>query len=71
MRDLDRRPLTVSVSECAAVLGLSTAQVRRRLEDGRIPALRFGQGPWLISRRRFEAWLEEREDIGLRVAAGR
>ena len=48
---------TYTVPEAARLLGTGTAVVYRMLRAGEIPARRVGDR-WIISRRRFDAWLD-------------
>jgi excisionase family DNA binding protein len=49
--------LTVSVRECAAMLGIAPTHCYKQLEAGEIPARRLGTR-WIISRRRIEDFID-------------
>lgn len=50
-------PLTVSVEEAAAMLGVSPTSIYERLRAGEFPGFRVG-GRWVISRAQLQEWLE-------------
>jgi excisionase family DNA binding protein len=51
-------PAVYTVPEIAEMLALSLGTVYAMLRDGQIPARR-ARGKWVVSRRRFDAWLDE------------
>ena len=55
MSSTDRR--TYTPEEVARLLGLHLNSVYSMLKNGSLPAVRAGRR-WLISKRRFEAWLD-------------
>jgi excisionase family DNA binding protein len=54
-------PEVYTVKEVAALLGLSLGGAYALVTDGTIPAKKLG-GRWVISKKRFHAWLED-EDL--------
>jgi len=50
-------PLTYSVEEVAALLGIARGVAYESVRTGEIPATRVGRR-WLVPRRRFHAWLD-------------
>jgi excisionase family DNA binding protein len=50
-------PLTYTVRQVAALLGLSLGSAYTLVRDGTIPATRLG-GRWVIPRTRFHTWLD-------------
>lgn len=53
-------PLTYTVEEVAALLGIARGVAYESVRTGQIPATRVGRR-WLIPRRRFHAWLDGTE----------
>ena len=51
------QPLTYSVDEVTALLGIARGVAYESVRTGEIPATRVGRR-WLIPRRRFHAWLD-------------
>jgi len=60
-------PLTYSVDEVAELLGIARGVAYECVRNGSIPATRVGRR-WLVSRKRFHAWLE---GTGTASTAGR
>jgi excisionase family DNA binding protein len=60
-------PLTYSVDEVAELLGIARGVAYECVRNGSIPATRVGRR-WLVSRKRFHAWLE---GAGTASTAGR
>ncbi|MGL4743281.1 MAG: helix-turn-helix domain-containing protein [Dermatophilaceae bacterium] len=64
----ERRPdalrgrVTYTVSEVAALLGMSRANTYALLGTGEIPARRLGSR-WVIPRHRFHQWLDNDPDL--------
>jgi excisionase family DNA binding protein len=54
---IDTARLTYTVEEVATLLHVSRGMAYQHVRDGVIPAQRVGRR-WLISRRRFHAWLD-------------
>ncbi|MCF7550903.1 helix-turn-helix domain-containing protein [Pseudonocardia sp. WMMC193] len=54
---IDTARLTYTVEQVATLLDLSRGIAYQHVRDGVIPAQRVGRR-WLISRRRFHAWLD-------------
>jgi excisionase family DNA binding protein len=50
-------PLTYTVEEVAALLGIARGVAYESVRTGEIPATRVGRR-WLVPRRRFHAWLD-------------
>ena len=50
-------PLTYTVDQVAALLGIARGVAYESVRTGEIPATRVGRR-WLIPRKRFHAWLE-------------
>lgn len=50
-------PLTYTVEQVAALLGIARGVAYESVRTGEIPATRVGRR-WLIPRRRFHAWLD-------------
>lgn len=50
-------PLTYTVEEVAALLGIARGVAYESVRSGEIPATRVGRR-WLVPRRRFHAWLD-------------
>jgi excisionase family DNA binding protein len=59
-----RLPVYVSIGEAAEVMSVSTKTIRRRINDGAIPAYRFG-------RRNIRIRLEDLEAVSRRLPAVR
>ena len=57
--DIERE--TLSVSECAAFLGISTNHCYEKLFAGEIPARRLGK-KWLIGKTSLLDWLAKKEN---------
>ena len=53
-------PLTYSVDEVAALLGIARSVAYECVRNGSIPATRVGRR-WLVPRKRFHAWLDGTE----------
>jgi excisionase family DNA binding protein len=51
------QPLTYSVDEVAALLGIARGVAYESARNGSIPATRVGRR-WLVPRKRFHAWLD-------------
>lgn len=48
------------MTEVAALLSTSVAQVRSLVRSGELPAMRLGgRGQWRVERGRLEAWIDE------------
>lgn len=63
-----QRP-TITVAEAAELLGVSRWLVFQQISQGNLPHKRFGRRI-LISRSRFLAWLDERDDAPGRQVDG-
>lgn len=50
-------PLTYTVEEVAALLGIARGVAYESVRSGEIPATRVGRR-WLVPRKRFHAWLD-------------
>lgn len=50
-------PLTYTVDEVAALLGIARGMAYESVRNGSIPATRVGRR-WLVPRKRFHAWLD-------------
>ncbi|MEU2104300.1 helix-turn-helix domain-containing protein [Nocardia sp. NPDC019255] len=55
-------PVTYTVDEVAALLGVSRGNAYQFVNDGVIPAKRMGRR-WVISRKAFHAWLESSDNL--------
>ena len=53
----DEVPLTYTVDEVAALLGVARGVAYDNVRNGLIPAVRVGRR-WLVPRSRFHAWLD-------------
>ncbi|MDQ4119672.1 MAG: helix-turn-helix domain-containing protein [Actinomycetota bacterium] len=51
------QPLTYTVDQAAALLGIARGVAYESVRNGEIPATRVGRR-WLIPRSRFHAWLD-------------
>jgi excisionase family DNA binding protein len=51
------QPLTYSVDEVAALLGIARGVAYESVRNGSIPATRVGRC-WVVPRKRFHAWLD-------------
>lgn len=54
------QPLTYTVEEVAALLGIARGVAYEAVRNGSIPATRVGRR-WLVPRKRFHAWLDGAE----------
>jgi excisionase family DNA binding protein len=54
----DAEPVTMTVEEAAAAIGISRASTYNGIKRGEIPSLRIGRRV-VIPRARFNAWLAE------------
>lgn len=55
--DLLMKKRTFRPDEVAEILCLSRRSIYRMIRDGRLPAVRFGSGPWRITRETLAALL--------------
>ncbi|WIY04428.1 helix-turn-helix domain-containing protein [Amycolatopsis mongoliensis] len=60
---IDPHKATYTVLEVAYLLNLSRGVTYQYVKDGTIPAFRVGRR-WVISRKRFAAWLDEMVEVG-------
>lgn len=60
-RESDPNSLTVTVAECARMLGISRSQCYESLKSGEIPSRRIGS-KYIISRHRIERWIDGTEN---------
>lgn len=63
------QPLTYSVDEVAALLGIARGVAYESVRNGSIPATRIGRR-WLVPRKRFHAWLDGTEQLAGSRAGG-
>ena len=61
-------PLTYSVDQVAALLGIARGVAYEAVRGGEIPATRVGRR-WLVPRKRFHAWLDGTEQHAYRHGA--
>ena len=66
---IDGRRAVYTVTEVAAMLDLSRGSAYAMVRAGQIPALRLGSR-WVIPKRRFHEWLNDRPILSDRTAAG-
>lgn len=56
--------VALTVNECAEFLRLSPKTIRRRIEDGELPAIKLERS-WRIARSDLKTYLQERGDSAL------
>lgn len=62
MQIVKAEPMTYTVDQVAALLGISRGMAYTFVQDGVIPAKRIGRR-WVIVRTAFHAWLNESDNL--------